>query len=341
MSPGKEGDLPLVSICIPTYNRADMVGDAIRSALSQTYPALEVVVVDNASTDRTAEVVASLADPRLRFERNDRNLGLFGNFNRCIELARGTLVHILHSDDTIPPGFTRACVDLILAHPEVAMTFTPSVVRGSGVSPESVHREDRIYPPPEGFRAMLRDRGLVACPSVMVKREVYTGTGPFSLEYPYSSDLYQWLKISRRHAIALAGGTHVAYRQGTHTESYRLLFESPLGYVDTARIFTRVIGELGSDRARFTPELNLAVSRFVKDCLYAMCTRRKQMQGASPSLLAGVARSAWALITPLSLRERVGKAFLRVAIFFSPVYSAIPGIGRLILALQGKQEISY
>jgi cellulose synthase/poly-beta-1,6-N-acetylglucosamine synthase-like glycosyltransferase len=341
MSPGKEGELPLVSICIPTYNRAEMVGDAIRSALAQTYPAIEVVVVDNASTDRTAEVVASLQDPRLRFVRNESNLGLFGNFNRCIELARGSLVHILHSDDTIPPGFTQACVNLILAHPEVAMTFTPAVVQEAGVSPESVHGEDRIFPPPEGFRAMLRDRGLVACPSVMVGKEVYAGTGPFSLEYPYSSDLYQWLKISRRHAIALVGGTHVSYRQGTHTESYRLLFESPLGYVDTARIFARVVGELGSDRASFTLELNLAITRFVKDCLYAMCTRRKQMQGASPSLLAGVARSGWALITPLSFRERTGKAFLRVAIFFSPVYSAIPGIGTLILALQGKKEISY
>ena len=67
MNPEKTGDLPLVSICIPTYNRAEMVADAIRSALSQTYPALDVVVVDNASNDRTAEVVASLADPRLRF----------------------------------------------------------------------------------------------------------------------------------------------------------------------------------------------------------------------------------------------------------------------------------
>jgi glycosyltransferase involved in cell wall biosynthesis len=341
MSPGKEGGLPLVSICIPTYNRAGMVGDAIRSALSQTYPAIEVVVVDNASTDGTAEVVASFRDHRLRFVRNERNLGLFGNFNRCIELARGSLVHILHSDDTIPPGFTQACMDLLLAHPEVAMTFTPAIIQGAGASPGSVQGEDRICPAPEGFRAILRDRGLVACPSVMVRREVYADTGAFPLEYPYSSDLYEWLKISLRHAIARVGGTHVTYRQGTHTESYRLLFESPSGYVDTARIFARIISELGNDRGSFTPELNLAITRFVKDCLYAMCTRRRQMQVSSPSFLAGVARSGWALIMPLSFGERVGKTVLLAAIISSPVYSAIPGIGGLILALQGKKKISY
>jgi len=338
--PGR-GTLPLVSICIPTYNRAGMVGDAIGSALAQTYPALEVLVVDNASTDGTAEVVASFRDPRLRFVRNPENLGLFGNFNRCIELARGTLIHLLHSDDTIPPEFTETCVEFLIAHPETAMTFTPAVVQGGRAGPESVHRKDRIFPPPEGFRAILRERGLVSCPSVIVKREVYTEAGPFSLEYPYSSDLYQWLRISRRNAVALVGGTHVAYRQGTHTESYRLLFESPRGYADTARILARVIGELGDDRASFTPDLNTAVTRFVVDCLYALCTRRGQMRGTDPSFLAGVAREGWALLTPVSFSDRLRKAGLLVAIIASPVYSAIPGIGRLILALQGKAGVSY
>ena len=341
MNQTKNGDLPLVSICIPTYNRADMVGDAIRSALSQTYPALEVVVVDNASNDGTAEVVASLTDPRLRFERNEQNLGLFGNFNRCIEVAKGSLIHILHSDDTIPPGFTRTCVDFFIRHPEVAMTFTSAITENTeGIQPAAASG-DRIYPPPEGFRAILRDRGLVACPSVLVRKEVYAEIGPFAPGYPYSSDLYQWLKLSRRHAIALVGGTHVTYRQGTHTESYRLLFESPQGYQDTAGIFARTIEELGDERDRFTPDLNIALTRFVGDCLYAMCTRMKQMQGAQPRILAGVAKSGWALIRPLSLPERLRKAALFIAIRISPVVCSIPGLGKAILALRGRREVSY
>ena len=335
----ENGKPPFVSICIPTYNRADMVGDAITSALSQTYPVLEVVVVDNASTDGTAEVVASFSDPRLRFVRNEKNLGLFGNFNRCIELARGSLIHILHSDDTIPPGFTSACVDFVLAHPEVAMTFTSAITESAeGIRPAATG-ESGIYPPPEGFRAILRDRGLVACPSVMVRKEVYAGIGPFSPEYPYSSDLYEWLRIARVHAIALVGGTYVTYRQGTYTESYRLLFESHQGYQDTARIFARVIAELGDERDRFTPELNVALTRFVWDCLYAMCTRGRQMQGSA--LLAGISRSGSALIRPLSFPDRIRKAALLIAIFVSPLLCRIPGVGRAILALQGRGGISY
>jgi len=94
---------PSVSICIPTFNRSGMVERAIESALSQTYHDLEVIVVDNASDDNTEDVVASYADPRLKFFKNPKNLGLFGNFNRCIELSRGDLIHILHSDDYIDP----------------------------------------------------------------------------------------------------------------------------------------------------------------------------------------------------------------------------------------------
>jgi len=329
---------PFVSICIPTYNRAGVVGDAIRSALSQTYPALEVLVVDNASGDGTAEVVASFKDPRVRFVRNEENLGLFGNFNRCIDLARGEIIHILNSDDTIQPGFTQACVDLFMAHPDVAMTFTPARM-GAG----EIHgqREDRIYHPPEGFRAILRNWGLVCCPSVMVRKEIYTATGPFSLEYQYSSDFYQWLRVARKHAIANVGGTYVTCRQGTQTESYRLLFENTRGYWDTGRILTRILEDLGEEREKFTPDMNIAVTRFVKDGLYAMCTRGKQLQGPGLASLTVITRNVWALFNPISHRERVWKAGLRIAILVSPALCRIPGIGAAILTLQGRRGISY
>ena len=84
---------PLVSICIPTYNRAGMVRKAIDSALSQSYQNIEVLVVDNASEDAIESVIAGYNDSRLQFFKNTKNLGIFGNFNRCIELSL-SLIHI-------------------------------------------------------------------------------------------------------------------------------------------------------------------------------------------------------------------------------------------------------
>lgn len=96
---------PLVSICIPVYNGAAFIGETIASALAQTYPNTEIVVSDNASTDRTGDVVAEAAarDPRIRYERATTNVGPVGNFNRCLDLARGTYVKILCADDLLYP----------------------------------------------------------------------------------------------------------------------------------------------------------------------------------------------------------------------------------------------
>src|SRR5688572_5713153 len=92
--------MPLVSVCIPTYNYAHLIADAIESVLRQTERDLELVVIDDCSTDDTEQVAARYADdPRFRFVRNPCNLGLFGNFNRCFELAEGEFVKVLCADD--------------------------------------------------------------------------------------------------------------------------------------------------------------------------------------------------------------------------------------------------
>jgi glycosyltransferase involved in cell wall biosynthesis len=92
-----------VTIAIPTYNRAEMLRGAIASALRQTYAPLDVLVVDNASTDHTAEMVAQMRHPSLRYVRNDRNLGMVGNWNMCLRHARGEHLLLLSDDDLLEP----------------------------------------------------------------------------------------------------------------------------------------------------------------------------------------------------------------------------------------------
>jgi len=139
----------------------------------------------------------------------------------------------------------------------------------------------------------------------MVRREVYDKVGKFSLEYPYSSDYYQWLKVSRVCDIAYVHDALLYYRQGEHSESYRLLFESPLGYIDTLKIYTQLRKDLGEDCKNFAGEFNAAMRRFINDCLFAGVTRVDNMRGYPPSLFSGLALSAWGLITPQSARESI------------------------------------
>lgn len=101
---------PLFSICIPTFNRREMLCQAIRSAINQTYDNIEVVISDNASDDGTSEAVRALADPRIRYFRNDTNIGGAGNWERCVHLARGQFFSWLQDDDLLLPHFVSTAV---------------------------------------------------------------------------------------------------------------------------------------------------------------------------------------------------------------------------------------
>lgn len=105
--------MDLISICIPTYNGADFLQECLDSALAQTHTAIEILIVDDCSGDATLEIAQAAArrDPRIRVERNDSNLGLVGNWNRCVELARGEWIKFLFQDDLISPD----CLQTLLA----------------------------------------------------------------------------------------------------------------------------------------------------------------------------------------------------------------------------------
>lgn len=301
-------DPPLVSICIPTYNRADMVGMAIESALAQSYPNIEVIVVDNASTDSTALNVSRFNDSRLKYEKNSRNLGLFGNFNRCIELAKGKYIHILHSDDFIGPDFTKTCVRVMEANPHIAMTFSAAeVIRNENHERIDVIGQNKIFPAPEGFRQILSQRNLINCPSVIIKREVYEKVGHYSCEYPYAADFDQWLKISRIFDIAYISDATLYYRQGEHSESFRQLFRSASGYLDVPKIFIHLLDDFGTIQNEYTREINIALRRHTRDCLYAGLTRERLQTGYSPSVYFGIAFTTWALLRPNSLESYLQK----------------------------------
>ena len=97
---------PLVSILIPVYNREKFIRECIESALAQTYTNIEVVVVDNASTDDSWKICQqfSAKDPRVRVFRNDTNIGPVRNWMRCAEEAKGKFSKILFSDDSLEPN---------------------------------------------------------------------------------------------------------------------------------------------------------------------------------------------------------------------------------------------
>lgn len=128
----------LVSIGIPTFNRSALLSRAIQSAQSQTHRRVEILVSDNASTDDTAAVCASLmqTDDRIRYVRAETNRGAAWNFNRALELATGDYFMWLGDDDWIDAAYVERCLSRLLASEKISLVGgLPEYLRnGSAVS---------------------------------------------------------------------------------------------------------------------------------------------------------------------------------------------------------------
>ena len=186
----------LFAVVIPTYNQADLLAIALRSVFAQTFQRFEVIVVDNHSPDHTAEVVASFADPRLRFTQV-RNRGVIAlSRNVGIRQTRAPLVAFLDSDDVWYP----AKLDRVRA------AFGERPDAGLVCHDEDVTRDGRIvrrntYGPwvPGMYRSLIERGSLLSPSATVVRRECIERAGPFS-EDPMLAGVEDhdlWLRLSR------------------------------------------------------------------------------------------------------------------------------------------------
>jgi glycosyltransferase involved in cell wall biosynthesis len=138
----------LVSICIPAWERTDLLIEGIRSCLAQTYPDLEVVIADDSRSDKVALAVEPLfADPRLRYVRNEERLGQAGNVNRLFDLARGDRLMLLHDDDLLFPDAVEVLDGCWRENPGLVACYGKQYVisHAGSALPEATQAFDRSY----------------------------------------------------------------------------------------------------------------------------------------------------------------------------------------------------
>jgi len=134
---------PLVSVMVPVYNRRALLPDCLKSALAQTCRDLEVIVVDNASTDGTWDVCREFAraDSRVRIFRNPENIGPVRNWQRCFREAEGRYGKLLFSDDVLSSYYLEKTLPL-LRDPHVAFVFTMAMIGPEPRASRLAHRFD-------------------------------------------------------------------------------------------------------------------------------------------------------------------------------------------------------
>ena len=118
--------MPLVSILVPSYNGTAFLREALDSILAQTYPDVEIILLDDASTDDTPAIAAEYGS-RISYVRQPNNLGIYDNVNVGIARACGSLIATYHADDIYLPTIVEAQVAYFQAHPEVGAVFCSDI----------------------------------------------------------------------------------------------------------------------------------------------------------------------------------------------------------------------
>lgn len=222
--------IPKVSICIPTYNGATYLEETLESVSAQTFGDFEAIVVDDGSTDATVDICAEFArrDPRFRVERNPRNRGLVGNWNRCVELSRAPWVKFVFQDDLLRPiglstlldAATRAGTPLAFGRrgfifedgtsSEVAAFYEEDARRIAALFPEDSHLDPREF-----AKQVLNhlQRNIVGEPvAVLLRRDVFDAVGTFHPDVAVFCDMEFWARVGTRFGAANTSETVADFR---------------------------------------------------------------------------------------------------------------------------------
>lgn len=192
--PAEDG-APLVSVILPTYNRAATLGRAISSVLAQSYANFELLVIDDGSTDATPALVGAVQDERLRYLRQDSNAGVAAARNRGMKAAKGRLIAFLDSDDAwMPDKLDRQVAQMQAAPGRVGLLYTGLAIRHAGGRVETWRPQARGYVLADILRRNVVHFGTS---STMIRAEAAEVVGGFDTSLPANEDHDYWARIAR------------------------------------------------------------------------------------------------------------------------------------------------
>jgi glycosyltransferase involved in cell wall biosynthesis len=208
--------MPKVSVIIPTHNRADFLKAAINSVLSQTYQDFEIIVVDDASTYATREVVTSFGDPRIHYVRNEVNRGDGGSRNAGILNSSAEYVAFLDDDDEWLPEKLQLQTELLIdSSPSLGGVYTGLInIEKSTGKILGLH-----IPEHRGhlFPKMFVDSPLVTS-CLVLKRQCFETVGLFDEKIPYNNDYDMWIRVAEHFEFEYVKEPLVIY----HTHEWKL-----------------------------------------------------------------------------------------------------------------------
>ncbi len=244
-------DRPLVSICVPTRNRADYLVDALADMRKQDWEPLEIIISDNQSDDDTEEVcrAAAAEDDRIVYVRQPEMLGLYDNHNFCVDHSSGEFVSFFHDDDFHDPSMIRTFVEFMLDHPDVGVVSSDWWLIGDDAEVFG-HRDHDVPDVIEGLdyidRTIRSCRSAIGIPGALIRREAlgnlrWDDDGPIGF-----GDFAVWFRMAEQWNFG-----HIPERLWSYRIHRRSLSRRTM--IDGAREFDQVVTEFCSEYLRRHP----------------------------------------------------------------------------------------
>jgi glycosyltransferase involved in cell wall biosynthesis len=243
-------EAPLVSFVVLSYNYARFIGETIRSILEQQGSHdFEVIIVDDASTDNSHEVITAFTDPRINYIRHPRNLGHAATVTEGLKAARGKYVARIDSDDRYHPGFLNEVLPIFTRHPDAGLVHGDAAL----IDDDGVQTAARVDTQHGGrdflgneYVALL-ERNFVCAPTVIAPREAWL----FALPIPSDLSFHDWfftLKIARQAPFYFRSTVLADYR--VHRANYHTVITRNKS--EEASIM-RLLGALFAEREASEP----------------------------------------------------------------------------------------
>ncbi|RYD80203.1 MAG: glycosyltransferase [Verrucomicrobiaceae bacterium] len=224
---------PIVSVIMPCFNHGRFLAESVKAVLNQTEEAIELIVVDDHSSDDSNERLKALAceDPRMIVVRHERNRGASSSRNDGLRLARGEFVAFCDADDVWEPEKVAAQLALLTDHPEYDLTYSDAVIIDEHGRADGQRFSDIFTPPRQPSGKLFNDlylRNFINMQTVMVRRACMAGRLLFDERIRWVEDWWLWIQLSRQSAFLYSPQPLAKYRTHscstviTHLRGYHL-----------------------------------------------------------------------------------------------------------------------
>jgi glycosyltransferase involved in cell wall biosynthesis len=239
---------PLVSICIPTYNGEAFILEAIASALTQTYHAIEIIVSDDNSKDNTWQILKSLQKQiSVNFSiYYHQNLGIAANCNFCIQQAQGQYIKFLFQDDILLPNCVQEMVELAETSEDIGLVFSArEIFFATGDETQvdliavyqdfqNIHQAWSNLQSVQWGQDLLKDPQLLCHPinkigepsTVLIRREVFNRVGGFDSNLNQLVDLEMWFRIMKYYQVGFINKSLSRFRLNRQQKTYKNIREN-------------------------------------------------------------------------------------------------------------------